>query len=112
MHGEYPHLDTNIGTNGATGTYNTQHFVEFVGDADPLIPKTARESWDTELKSYTDGKDDKAYELVVYPNAVQHDAATLHRRRGHSVVGRLKHKRRRRDGNSGSAIRVDIVRDR
>merc|ERR1712224_192410 len=59
-----------IGTNGATGTYNTQHFVEFVGDADPFIPKTARDSWDTELKSYTDGKKDKAYELVIYPKAV------------------------------------------
>merc|ERR1711988_447990 len=49
---------------------NTQHFVEFAGDADLFIPQTARDSWDKELKSYTDGKKDKAYELVIYPKAV------------------------------------------
>ena len=68
LHGEYPHLDTKIGKNGATGTYNTQYFVEMVGLADPFIPKEAREAWISELQGYTTNTDN-TFEFVMYGKA-------------------------------------------
>merc|ERR1711988_948087 len=74
LHGEYPHLETKIGNNGTTsgpiGEYNTQHFVEMVGYADPFIPETARDSWVTELKGYTEKTTDKTFDFIVYGTAV------------------------------------------
>ena len=69
LHGEYPHLDTKVGTNGATGTYNTQHFVEMVGYADPFIPEASRDAWVTELQGYT-AKTDKTFDFIVYGTSV------------------------------------------
>ena len=64
LHGEYPHLGN------LTGTYNTQHFVEMVGGADPFIPATARAAWVSELQSYTKGSTDKTFDFIVYGTAV------------------------------------------
>ena len=69
LHGEYPHLDTDLGTAGATGAYNTQHFVEMVGYADPFIPRAARDAWVTELKARTDGTD-QTFDFIVYGTSV------------------------------------------
>ena len=72
LHGEYPHLDTKVGNNGATGAYNTQHFVEMVGYADPFIPEESRDAWVTELQGYTSGEDttDKTFDFIVYGTSV------------------------------------------
>merc|ERR1712032_1585327 len=69
LHGEYPHLDKNIGNNGAIGKYNTQHFVEMVGYADPFIPGAARDEWVNELKGYT-ANTDKTFDFIVYGTSV------------------------------------------
>jgi len=69
LHGEYPHLDTKVGTNGATGTYNTEHFVEMVGLADPFIPEKSRNAWVSELQGYT-ANTDKTFDFIVYGTAV------------------------------------------
>ena len=71
LHGEYPHLDTSLGGgDGTTGTYNTQHFVQMVGSADPFIPKEGRDAWVKELQSHT-GKDSRfKYDFTVYDGAV------------------------------------------
>jgi dienelactone hydrolase len=69
LHGEYPHLDPKIGNNGAIGKYNTQHFVEMVGYADPFIPGAAREEWVNELKGYT-ANTDKTFDFIVYGTSV------------------------------------------
>ena len=70
LHGEYPHLDTKIGTNGdgLTGAYSTQHFVEIAGLADPFIPKEAREAWISELQHHT-AKTDNTFDFVLYGKA-------------------------------------------
>jgi len=69
LHGEYPHLDKKIGNNGAIGKYNTQHFVEMVGYADPFIPGAARDEWVKELKGYT-ADTDKTFDFIVYGTSV------------------------------------------
>jgi len=68
LHGEYPHLNATLGSNGATGKYNTKHFVEMVGLRDPLIPETARQAWVTELKARTKATG-TTYQFITYPNA-------------------------------------------
>ena len=69
LHGEYPHLDTKVGKNGATGAYNTQHFVEMVGYADPFIPEESRDAWVTELQGYT-AKTEQTFDFIVYGTSV------------------------------------------
>ena len=73
LHGEYPHLETKIGNNGTTsgpiGEYNTQHFVEMVGYADPFIPEAARDAWVKELTGYT-ANTDKTFDFIVYGTSV------------------------------------------
>jgi dienelactone hydrolase len=69
LHGEYPHLDLKVGKFGATGTYNTQHFVEMVGYVDPFIPQASRDSWVAELNSYT-ANTDKTFDFIVYGTSV------------------------------------------
>merc|ERR1719181_1736796 len=69
LHGEYPHLDKTLGNNGAIGKYNTQHFVEMVGYADPFIPEKSREAWVSELQGYT-ANTDKTFDFIVYGTAV------------------------------------------
>ena len=69
LHGEYPHLETKIGNNGAIGKYNTQHFVEMVGYADPFIPAVARDAWVKELTGYT-ANTDKTFDFIVYGTSV------------------------------------------
>merc|ERR1712226_1591538 len=69
LHGEYPHLDAKLGTNGALGKYNTKYFVEMVGDADPFILAKDRGDWVTELHNRTKGTD-MSYEMKIYGNTV------------------------------------------
>ena len=68
LHGEYPYLNTSVGFNGATGKYNTKHFVEMVGLRDPLIPEAARKAWVAELTSRTNGTN-SSFDFIKYPNA-------------------------------------------
>lgn len=69
LHGEYPELDVEVGTKGATGAYNTKYFVEMVGANDPFIPPAARDSWVTELSGYTAGTE-MSYDFTVFGNTV------------------------------------------
>ena len=69
LHGEYPHLDKKVGTNGATGTYNTQHFVEMVGHNDPFIPEEARDAWVAELQARV-ANTDNTFDFIVYGSSV------------------------------------------
>ena len=68
LHGEYPYLNPKVGFNGATGKYNTKHFVEMVGLRDPLIPEAARKAWVAELTSRTNGTN-SSFQFITYPNA-------------------------------------------
>ena len=68
LHGEYPALNPKVGSNGATGKYDTKHFVEMVGLRDPFIPEAARNAWVTELTRYTNGTNN-TFDFITYPNA-------------------------------------------
>merc|ERR1712048_549084 len=68
LHGEYPELNVSVGSNGATGKYNTKHFVEMVGLRDPFIPEVARKAWVAELTRYTNGTNN-TFDFITYPNA-------------------------------------------
>jgi len=86
LHGEYPHLGN------LTGTYNTQHFVEMVGGADPFIPATARAAWVSELQSYTKGSTDKTFDFIVYGTAVHAFSIRYSATFLHVLAAALRHK--------------------
>lgn len=62
LHGEYPPIG-----NGPMGSWSIGHFVEMVGDLDPLIPLQARANWTAELSGYTMGTTNN-YDMVIWGN--------------------------------------------